>query len=373
MLLLAFRNLFQNKVRLAASIGGVALSLILVLSLDAIFTGVEAQITAYIRNAGADLFVSQTGVRNMHMASSWLPSAVVSEVDKITGVASATPLLFMTNMVVSGKTRNLAYIVGIPEEAKAGFPWRVTAGKAIPGDGETVIDSQVARKTGVGVGDRVSIVGRDFTVAGLSEGTASLVNSVAFISLKDFSRMRGDEGAVSLVLVKVGKGEPPAVVAERIAAELANVTVQLTSDFAEQERRTVKDMSTDVITVMNLAGFLIGMAVMALTVYTATLSRRREYGVLKAIGARNSDLRRAVLGQTMVSVGIGLLAALAFTELLSLAVPRVAIGFQMEMSLQSLVKVLVVSLAIGGLSAILPVAQIARLDPAMVFRGQGEG
>ena len=74
---LAFRNLFQNKIRLVISIGGVALALLLILSLDAIFTGVERQITAYINHSGADIFVSQSNVRNMHMAASSLPVTLV--------------------------------------------------------------------------------------------------------------------------------------------------------------------------------------------------------------------------------------------------------------------------------------------------------
>ena len=48
MISLAFHNLFQNRVRLLISVGGVALALLLILSLDAVFTGVERQITAYI-------------------------------------------------------------------------------------------------------------------------------------------------------------------------------------------------------------------------------------------------------------------------------------------------------------------------------------
>ncbi|MBI5349592.1 MAG: ABC transporter permease, partial [Chloroflexi bacterium] len=57
MIRLAFRNLFQNRARLMISVGGVALSLLLILSLDAIFTGVEGQVTAYIDHSGADIFV----------------------------------------------------------------------------------------------------------------------------------------------------------------------------------------------------------------------------------------------------------------------------------------------------------------------------
>ena len=59
MIRLAFRNLFQNKIRLVISVGGVALALLLILSLDAIFRGVEQRVTAYIDHSGADIWVSQ--------------------------------------------------------------------------------------------------------------------------------------------------------------------------------------------------------------------------------------------------------------------------------------------------------------------------
>ena len=126
MLRLAYRNLFQNKARLAVSAGGVALALMLILTLDAIFAGVEQQIAAYIRNAGADIFVSQSGVRNMHMASSALPTGVVRRVQAVPGVASTTPIFYLTNMVVAGEERNLAYVIGLPARAPAGGPgaWR---------------------------------------------------------------------------------------------------------------------------------------------------------------------------------------------------------------------------------------------------------
>src|SRR3989304_3463376 len=48
-----------------------------------------------------------------------------------------------------------------------------------------------------------------------------------------------------------------------------------------QERRVVRDMSTDLMAIMNTVGFLIGLAVMGLTVYTATLLRRGEDGGMK--------------------------------------------------------------------------------------------
>jgi putative ABC transport system permease protein len=172
------------------------------------------------------------------------------------------------------------------------------------------------------------------------------------------------------LLVKVSNGENPEVVAARIQNHIRDITVQTRDEFAGQERKIVKDMSTDVINIMNLIGFLIGLAVMAVTVYSATLARRGEYGVLKALGARNSHLYRAVLAQAVLSVIFGFGIGLSITLLLSALVLRLGLSMIMEVSIFSLLKVGSLSLIIAGIAAILPVRQIAGLDPATVFRGK---
>jgi putative ABC transport system permease protein len=369
MMRLAFRNLFQSKIRMVISVGGVALALLLILALDAIFTGVEKRLTVYINNSGADIFVAQSGVRNLHMASSSLPATIISKVDAVPGVASVTPILYLSNMLVAGDERNLAYIIGLPEAAEYGGPWLISSGSRLPGKGEAIIDRNVAEKSGVTIGDKVKILGREFKIAGLSEETSSLVNSIAFISMDDFAALRGNKGTVSFLLVKVQNGESPSIVANRIETQVGELTAETSLVFAAQERKVVKDMSTDVITIMNLIGFLIGLAVMALTIYTATLSRRKEFGVLKALGAHNRHLYQVVLFQALLSVALGFVIGLAFTLALSALVPYLGLGMVLEVSGFSLLKVSSLSLVIACFAAILPIRQIAGLDPAMVFRG----
>lgn len=350
------------------SIGGVALALMLILSLDAIFAGSQNQVTVYIDHSQADIFVAQSGVRNMHMAASALPLSVASEVKVVPGVETATPILYLTNMIVVGEERNLAYVIGLPPRVGVGGPWRIVEGKPVPSVGEAVIDRGVADKSGVGLGDEVEILGEEFIVSGLSEGTATLLNSVAFISKQDFARLRGEARTVSFVLVKVTPGESAETVAARIEANVNDVTALPRAGFAEQERKVVQDMGNDIIAIMNLVGFLIGLAVMALTVYTATLSRRAEYGVLKALGARNGHLYGAVLTQALISVAFGFGLGFAATWVLSLAAPYLNLNLALAISGGSLLKVGLVSLVIAGASAILPIRQIAGLDPAVVFR-----
>jgi putative ABC transport system permease protein len=370
MIHLAFRNLFQNKIRLVISVGGVALALLLILSLDAIFSGVEQRVTAYIDNSGAGIWVSQEDVFNMHMASSSLPDSIARKVKTVDGVASVSPIMYLTNNVVAGDERNLAYIIGLPENAKLGTPWKVLVGRDLPEEGEVIMDGSVAAKSGVGLGDEVEILGEEFEVIGLSEETSSLTNSIAFISSEDFENMRQSYDTFSFLLVNVRNGESPEVVADRIEQRVKDVTAQTRAQFAGQERKVIKDMSTDVITIMNLIGFLIGLAVMALTVYTSTLSRRREYGMLKALGAHNRDLYLTVLAQAIISVILGFFFGFVITVLLTLALPLTALNLTLEISTTSLIKVGGFSLIIAGISAVIPVRQIAGLDPAMVFRGK---
>lgn len=370
MLRLALRNLFQSKTRLLISAGGVALALTLILALDAIFTGAERQLTAYIDNSKADVWVAQSGVRNLHMVSSWMPSSVTDEVKDVAGVEAVTPIMYLTGAVETGDERNLAYVMGLPEDATMGKPWRVVRGESIPEPGEAVIDSGVAGRTSLKLGDEVKVLGQKLEITGLSGGTATITNSVAFISMDDFERVRGDGRVVSFVLVKAEPGESPERVADRIEADTDGVTAQSRAEFAEQERRLVRDMAGDVLAIMNLAGFMIGLAVVALTVYTATLARRPEYGVLKALGARNGYLYGSVLAQALYSVALGFALGLTFTLLLAAAVPALASNLMLQVSGASLLKVGIVSLVIAGLAAVVPIKQISGLDPATVFRGK---
>ena len=367
-LLLARRSLAGNRARFLVSVGGVALALSLTLALEAIYAGVANQLTTYIERSGADVWVAQAGVRNLHMVASSLPDSVSAAVGAIPGVASVTPVLEATDTIAAGEERAVAYVVGLPAGALMGGPWDVVEGSDRVGPGETIVDRGFARKAGVTLGDRVTILGGEATIIGLSEGTASLLNSVAFVSFDDFRTMRGGAPVVSFVLVKLAPGASADTVAAEIGRKVPGVSAQTRAEFSNQERRLVMDMSADVISIMNAVGFVVALAVVALTVYVGTLARRREYGVLKALGAGNRVLYRVVLVQAVLSIASGLVVALVFTSLLALAVSRTGLGLELSISVASIAKVGLFAAIIAGLASILPIRQVAGVDPAVVFR-----
>ena len=370
MLRLSIRNLFQGKARLLMSTGGVALALVLVLFLDAILTGSETQVSAYIDRSGADIWVAQQGVRNMHMASSTLPATVADQVRSVPGVAMVTPIQYLLSNLDTGHDAHIAYVIGLPPHPTAGGPWQVVKGVGVPSSGEAVIDQSVAEASGIGLGAEVKVLNNQFRVAGLTRGTLNIVNSIVFISAADFARIMRSPGTISYLLVNVAPGWSPDSVAASIQKEIGTVTALPRAAFSAEERKVIAGMSTDIIAIVNLVGLLIGLAVMALSVYTATLARRTEFGVLKAIGARNRDLYGVVIIQAALALLLGLVVSIALTFLLAQVVPLVKPSILLEMSLGSVAKVAAMSAAIAVLAAVLPVRQIAGVDPAIVFRGK---
>jgi len=365
---LGYRNLFQSRTRFIVSVGGVALALLLILSLDGILAGSERRMTAYIDNTGADIFIAQSGVRNMHMASSSLPTSIQGEVRSIEGVRDITPILYLTNVVDVGEEQYLAYIIGVDPEADFGGAWELASGRSTLGSGEIVIDETVAQKAGLSLGDEVDVLGQTFGVVGTAKGTASMINSVAFIDLEDFFTQRGTDETISYLLATVSGEESPEAVAERIEKNVSGVTAMARDVFSAEEAQIIQDMGSDIVVLMNGIGFLIGVAVTGLTIYTATLSRKAEYGMLKALGAKNSHLYITVGWQTAISIVLGLVLALGLTLGLMVLVPIGVPELELLILPSALAKAATAAAAIALLAAMIPVWQITRVDPAMVFR-----
>lgn len=363
----ALRNLFQNRSRLLVSTGGVALALLLILALDGIMSGFERTAVLYIDNAGADVWVAQAGVRNLHMTSSSLPAADIARVSRVQDVAGATPIRYMTDIIHGPSGQSWAYIIGLPAGAAAGAPPRAD-GKRVPGPGEAVLDRSVAGSLGVTLGGRVSVLGRSLRVSGLSEGTASPLLAVLFVETHDFATLRATGDTISYILVTAKPGVDATALAARIEQTVPGVTAQSRADFAASEQATIRNMTSGIIVIMNSAAFLVGLAVVAVTVYTATLARRSEYGTLKAVGAGNRRLYALVVAQAVGSVVIALVAGIALTMLLGVLVPVVQPQIALDVVPWSVLKTSLMAVAIAGMAAAIPVRQVARLDPAAVFR-----
>lgn len=368
MIYLAWRNLSQSRTQFFLGVGGVALALVLMLALDALLAGSEKDLVAYIEQSGADIFVAQEGVKNMHMAASAITFRDMRLAEHNPDVISASPILYTTSVIKTDEGDVLSYIIGFDPDEPLGGPQFVIDGKMDVGRDEVIIDDAVARSQDIALGNEVEIMGKTFTVVGLTRGLTNIVNSIAFVNLRDFQALRPGD-AISYALLKTAPGASVAQTVAAINARNDSVLALSVPDFSREERQIIKDMSVEILNIMNLSGFLIGLAVTGLTLYTSTLRKRQEYGVLKAIGAKNQHLYLVVAVQAALSLVLGFISAIGLVFLLGLVVPLIVPGMGMTLTQTGVTRVVVASLVIGVLAALMPAWQLARLDPARVFRG----
>jgi putative ABC transport system permease protein len=116
-----------------------------------------------------------------------------------------------------------------------------------------------------------------------------------------------------------------------------------------------------------ILGLIVGIVVVAQTIYSATVDHIREFGTLKAMGASNGNIYTVILTQAALSAALGYLIAISISLLVSrgsqtgdaiiLLPPDVAVG------------AFFLALAMCAGASVLSIHKATRIDPAMVFRG----
>ena len=363
------KNLLEERAALAASIGGVALSLVVVLLVGGMFAGESERIVTYLERAGADVWVMQSGVSNMHMATSLMRNEVVGAVKAVRGVASATPILDVGTFLESRGGRWYSYVIGVHPEERRGGPWAMISGRALPGPGEAVIPDVLAKKAKLGIGSTIDALGQAFTIVGISTDTYSMANSVTFVAYGDLAKLLSvRDGTASYLLIEAAPGTSSADLAARIRSAVPDVNALTREAAVESDRRIAMQMGIGIIGVMTWVGGLVAALVIALTTYTATIRRARELGVVKALGFRQRTLYLTVLvqGGVIAALGYGVALAVAYAvrPLLEVSAPEVALVYPTVSLLRLAATTALIAIAASCLSG----RHVARVDPAIAFR-----
>ena len=114
---------------------------------------------------------------------------------------------------------------------------------------------------------------------------------------------------------------------------------------------------------------VVGVLVVGLVIYTATIERRREYGAVKAIGARNRVLYRVVGAQALIAAAVGAVVGIGLAFAAGAALMSWRPQFLVAIEPTAVAIVLASSLVMALLAALIPARSVARLEPAEVFRG----
>lgn len=369
MLSVAWKNLWQEKTRFFVSVGGVAASIFLVFLLLGILNGAIEGIVAYPKNMTADLFVMQEGTSNMHMASSNVPATAKSRIKNITGVKDTRGILYLGNTFKTpGGKRMFAYFVGVePSDVDLAGPWRMAKGSRSPRRNEVIIDEITANKYFLTLGDTIELLDEDFKIIGVSKETFAMANILGFIEKAKLAKLSQKEGLESYIMVWLEPGADRDRIRQTILEKIDDVNVLTREELVASDKKMGRQMSIDLMMVIVGIALVISLLVVSLTIYMATLDRVREYGILKAVGAGNAAVYRVVIFQSFLSSVIGFLLAIPLAHIAFAVIRKTvpeATGF---ISFGDTFILFVLILLVSAGAAILPVRQISRIDPIIVF------
>jgi putative ABC transport system permease protein len=363
---LARRNLFQDKTRLALSIGGVALAVMLILILKGFLSGMNRQITSYLDNSPGDIVIAEEDVVNLLGATSLIPDGIDQKAESVRGVDKVIPILSQFIILDLHGKKQPAYMIGY-ELNEGGGPWQMSEGREPRSKWEMVIDQILAKRHGLVIGDQVEVMGKDFTIVGLSRGTASWMTSYFFVRKQDAEKIMLAPEATSFLLVTSKSDADQNYIIERLK-RLSGVNVLTKKDMAANDLNLFARVFSAPLRLMVAISFLVGTMIVGLVIYTATVERQREYGVIKAIGGRNRFLYRIVLTQaffaSIAGSTLGILMANGAAQWIMNVRPQFLIVFNPVDAGQALLA----GLGMAMIAAIFPTRVVANLAPAEVFR-----
>ncbi len=371
---IAWRNLFHDKVRLIVTLTGIVFALVLIAVQFGLFLGFLETSSNIVARNEADLFIAAPEIPHVNGGAP-IPESRRFRALAVPGVAEVAKysLLFVVWKLPTGAQESVQ-VVGFEPGSGLGGPYDIVAGDVneLRNDDTVFVDEIYLPKLGIqGIGDSVEIFGRRARVVGLTRGILSFTTApyvfTSFKNAQNYQRLGNDE--TMFLLVKTKPGANVARVQADLKRSISGVDVYTREELRQKTMNYwVFSTGAGTTTLMGaVLGLIVGIVVVAQTIYSATIDHIREFGTLKAIGARNSHIYRVILSQSALSAVFGYAFGISAAKLVSLATEgsNVPILLPLETAIGIFAMTILMCLTASAIS----IRKATSIDPAMVFRG----
>lgn len=369
---LALKTLIADRGKLLTALVGVVFSVVLVNVQGGLFFGLIRKASLLVDQGNADIWVGHKKMNNVDFPQD-VPRRLVDRIRSIDGVKRAEPYL-VGHSVMSLPDGGFEYVLVV------GCDPATLLGATMPGLGSVdelrradaiVIDAFDAHKLGnPQLGDVREIGRHRARVVGFTQGVLGfLVTPYVFTTIDRAEDYLGRESDLaSYFLVQADENTEPAEVCRRIHERLPSLEAYTRQQYAGATigywlQRTGLGISFGAATAL---GLVVGLVIVAQTLYASVLDRLVEFGTLKAIGAQEWQVRTIILQQALSLAVVGSAAGLLCVLVVQAAfsTPRAPISIPWYLSLASCLVVTAVCLV----AALLPYLRVRSIDPATVLQ-----
>ena len=328
---LGFKNIFRQRARAMLALAAIAISVIFVVGGITLARGVEKQIFLELVGESGEIVVAQQD----YFAKSRLnplkyfvkdSTALAQHLRQIEGVKAVAPRIDFGVLVESGGKNKAVRATAVDVDVfgqRSAIPRSIVAGSYLqPGQKALLLGKSVAEELGLKPGDKVTLLGKDvydsftaddFELAGVFDLGNNASNRAVFMPVQaaqEFLAM--EEGATKLVLY-TAHYEKAGVVAERIRAGgglPAGAAVRTWQDdaFLQNIHKTLLGVRKGISFIIC---FVAGLGILNMMM-VSVLERRREVGVLMALGMSRRGIVTSFLYEAGLYGVLGSLVGLVF-------------------------------------------------------------
>jgi putative ABC transport system permease protein len=374
MIRIALRSLFHEKGKFLAALSGVAFAASLVLAQTGLFVGFQQMATNVISRVGGDLWVMAKGTHLLDFAdvlSAGSRDAVAAHpcVERARGVVFS----WATIRKPSGGVDNVQ-LIGFTPDGPTTLPWSMAMG--VPSDlhppmrvAVDAADLENLEIAAPAVGQELELGGQSVYVGAVTRGVRSFtVVPYLLAEARNAQRILGlSENQYTFWALDL---RDPGCAADVVRAVEAEPDLQART-VAEFRRMTasywiIRSGAGATLGFSALLGLLVGIVVVAQTLFSMTEGRLRELATLKTMGASGGELIGFVAWQAgflaVIGSGLGTLFALGMQRLVALA------GLTMVLSPGVLLLGLGCVVGMCALASLVSVRKVLKLEAAAVFR-----
>lgn len=249
----------------------------------------------------------------------WLPADLAGTVASVPGVAAVVPevtfpayILDARGLPLPGPADGKSWGHGISSAPLT--PFTVTGGREPAAPGEIAVDTELASRAGIAVGDTVSVQSTtspgSYTVVGLvtPESGALAAQSTVFFSDDEARALAGHDGMVTAIGVVPTEGADVGELTDLLSAALADTPGKVYAgaargplEFVEAEGARVKLLSMG--GAIGGTSLMVGILVVVGTFALSMQQRHREIALLRAIAATPRQMRQ-LIGREALMVGL---------------------------------------------------------------------
>ncbi len=369
---LAYRNLFHDRLSFFVTVVGILFSVVLVAVQSGIYLGSANKIATIIDAAPADLWVVPLGTKS-YDDPSFLSGRERYMALSAPGVADSEDMVVSFarwRKPLGGETTVL--LIGTSGDSPKALPANIIEGSrpALEAPNTVAIDRSYFKDLGVDkLGDNAELNGSAVKLVAITKRVRSFTTlPFVFTSIDEARKLSGaNQDQASYQRVTLLPGANVETVRKEIETRLPDTEVLTQAEFRtrSQDYWLKQTGAGAALDAGKLLGLIVGIVIVAQTLYSSTKDHINEFATLRALGAGAGYIVKVILIQAVLSGLIG--------YVLGMSLALVAIHFAQDTKLTIIMtaplaaQLFAITIGMCIFAAVSAIIKVVRIDPAVVF------